>query len=296
MTVHSGMLWLPEALEECGIRTVVLDGWAEAQGAYLWTDPDTGVGSYGGHPSCYMIHHTASSSALPSVKDSSGRWSKANVWAGLERDGRLYQTGSGEPTLVFTSSGPARVSSGYGHGPTALDVFRDVRVPWKQTEPDTEMALNRYAWNVETVARGDGSDIDPRVEAALEVMGAVLCERFGWAPWRAIGHVTWSTRKVDPFWQGEPDRIVRIQDNIEELLEEGDMWAEWVRGLVEGWAEDPVKTAQEFTRLNEMDPPVLEPGNNPQTVAYWIDLLNDPGSREWLGFVSRTILLSGVAR
>ena len=223
MTVHTGMLWLPEALEECGVSTIVLDGWEEAQGSYFWTDPLDGHQSTDGIPSCYMIHHTAGSSASPSVVDSSGTWSKANCWAGLWRDGRLYQEGSGEPTIVFTSSGPARVSSGYGHWPTAELVFADVRVPWKQTEPDTNIALNRYAWNVETVARGDGSDIDPRVEAALEAMGAVLCDRFGWSPWRAIGHVTWSSRKIDPYWQGERDRIVTIQDRIAEILdEEGD--------------------------------------------------------------------------
>lgn len=217
--MHTSLLWLPDALRAQGVNVVELDGWKEAQGDYRWTDLDTGSRSYGGEPTCYMIHHTAGSAANPEVRNSSGKWSKANCWAGLWRDGRLYQSGGGTPTIVFTSAGPARVSSGYGHGPTLYEVADDVRVPWDQPNPDTRMAANRYAWNVETVARGDGSDIDPGVEAALITMGALLSTHYGWSPWRAIGHLTWSGRKIDPFWQGERDRIVYIQDRISEMME-----------------------------------------------------------------------------
>jgi len=62
------------------------------------------------------------------------------------------------------------------------------------------MAANRYAWNVETVAAGDGSPIDAGVEYALVVMGALMADRFGWSPWRTIGHLTWTARKIDPRW------------------------------------------------------------------------------------------------
>ena len=82
------------------------------------------------------------------------------------------------------------------------------------------MAANRYAWNVETVAAGDGSPIDPGVEHALVVMGALLCERYGWSPWRTIGHLTWTKRKQDPYWDGRRDVIVRIQDAVEQLMED----------------------------------------------------------------------------
>ena len=218
MTQHTAMLWLPDALRGAGINVIELDGWDEAQGNYKWTDIDSGAQSYGGEPTCYMIHHTGSSSANPSVKDSSGTWSKANCWAGVWRDGRLYQTGSGVPTIVFTSSGPARVSSGYGHGPTLHEVAADVRVPYKQTASDTNLAANRYAWNVETAALGDGSAVDPGVEYALVVMGALMADRFGWSPWRAIGHLTWTGRKIDPYWDGQRDVIVRIQDSIAEMM------------------------------------------------------------------------------
>ncbi len=250
MAQHSAMLWLPDALVAAGVNVVVLDGWDEAQGNYYWTDIDSGAQSYGGEPTCFMIHHTATTGATPSVKDGSGTWSKANCWAGLWRDGRLYQTGGGIPTVVFTSAGPARVSSGYGHGPTLSEVADDVRVPWDQTQPDTDMAANRYAWNVETVHVGDGSALDPGVYHALVVMGALLADRFGWSPWRTIGHLTWTTRKIDPYWDGRHDIIVKIQDDIKELLNmdyrgvENVPDEDWARNVID-YGIDDIKIIRE---------------------------------------------------
>ena len=218
---HIAMLWLPDALRAAGVNVVELDGWKEAQGNYQWTNIRTGIRMYGEEPTCYMIHHTAGTSAFPEVKNSNGVWSKANCWAGLLRDGRLYQSGGGIPTIVFTSSGPARISSGYGNGPTLYEVADDVRVPWDQLNSDTGMAANRYAWNVETVAAGDGSAVDPGVERALVVMGALLAERFGWSPWRTIGHLTWTKRKLDPYWDGRRDVIVHIQEAVADYMGQG---------------------------------------------------------------------------
>jgi len=246
MTQHTSMLWLPGALEAAGVNVVVLDGWDTAQGDYKWTDIDTNAQSYGGEPTCYMIHHTATSGYTPAV-GSPNNWSKANCWAGLWRDGRLHQTGSGVPTVVFTSAGPARISSGYGHGPTLHEVADDVRVPWDQSSSDTDMAANRYAWNVETVALGDGSDIDAGVEHALVVMGALICDRFGWSPWRTIGHLTWTGRKIDPYWDGRRDVIVRIQDAVAEMMEGPTMslnvekWQSYLnRWTVDQTSEQPI--------------------------------------------------------
>lgn len=73
-----------------------------------------------------------------------------------------------------------------------------------------------------------------------------------------------------------------------------EMFAEFVEGWVEGLAEDKTKTEQEFTRLNTypMDDGgyILEPANNPGTVAYWVGMLDRPGDPAWLGFYARTQL------
>ncbi len=216
---HTAMQWLPGALRSAGVNVIELNGWEEAQGDYLWTDLDSGARSYDGKPTCYMIHHTGSVAANPFVGGPVA-WSKANCWAGLLRDGRLYQDGGGEPTIIFTSAGPARISSGYGHGPTLHEVADDVRVPWDQPSSDTNMAANRYAWNVETVHAGDGGPINPGVEHSLAVMGALMCDRFDWSPYRTIGHLTWTKRKIDPYWDGRRDVIVRVQDTIAMMLDD----------------------------------------------------------------------------
>ena len=231
---HTAMLWLPQALRNAGVNVVELDGWRTAQGGYYWTDLNSGAQGYDGEPTCYMVHHTAGSSAVPVVKDGS-RWSKANCWAGLLRDdGKLYQSGSGVPTIVFTSAGPARVSSGYGHGPTLHEVADDVRVPWDQPNADTGLAANRYAWNVETVHSGDGSPLSAGVMEALVMMGALLCQHFDWSAWRAIGHLTWTRRKLDPYWDGRRDIIVEIQDRIAERLEPGVDLKRQIQYVLEG--------------------------------------------------------------
>ena len=125
---HTAMLWLPQALRDAGYNVITLDGWEEAQGYYFWTQPQEGtIGDFDEPPKLFMVHHTAGTRATPVVRSFSGEWSKANVWIGVLRNGRLYSYGDGVPTAVFTASGPARISSGYGHWPTAVRVMPTVR-------------------------------------------------------------------------------------------------------------------------------------------------------------------------
>ena len=248
---HTAMLWLPQALRDAGVNVIELDGWKEAQGLYFWTQPQEGtIGDFDEPPKLFMVHHTAGSAATPVVRTSSGQWSKANCWAGVMRGGRLYAYGDGEPTVVFTSSGPARVSSGYGNWPTALRVMNDERVPYDQMDPDGPYALNRYAWNIEVVHPGDMSEINEGVEDIVIRMGVLLAQHFGWSPWRTIGHLTWSGRKIDPRWISV-DRIVYIQDRIAEIMEE-EMAAynkEIYRGHALGWFDS--LTDEEFDLMEE---------------------------------------------
>ncbi len=223
MTTHTALLDLPAHLTNLGLNVVALDGWDEAQGAYFWTDPFSGAQGFDRPPSGYMVHHTAGSAATPAVGPP---WSKANAWIGLDRgDGRLYQEGAGVPLIVIVSSGPARTSSGYGFRPAAWDnTFQDRRAPAHASGSDStpQVALNRYAFNVETVHRGDGSLIDAAVWHHVVGLGIALHEMFGWNE-RTLGHTSWTRRKIDPRWSlggmpnDGPDSIIDVQNAIADL-------------------------------------------------------------------------------
>lgn len=102
----------------------------------------------------------------------------------------------------------------------------------------------------------------------------------------------WCNRDIVPIWEYSDESgrgtIATRDPEPENGRYEGvpmDVYAEFVFGLVNGWAEDEAKTRAEFERLASED----KLGGS---VDYWAGLLADPSSPEWLGFVSRTWLSS----
>jgi hypothetical protein len=210
MSTFTALLDLPEILEGMGFNVIVAEDWELGQGNYLWTNPHTGQQSYDGQPWAYMVHHTATSSATPPPHDTS----KANAWVGLLREGKLYQDGGGIPTIYLASAGPARTSSGYGYRPAAWDyTFDQKRAPTKAQGSDGDTALNRYAFNVETVHRGDGSPLDGGVLDCVAGIGIALEQMFALGE-MTLGHLSWSQRKIDPYWNNDHDCIVRVQELV----------------------------------------------------------------------------------
>ena len=124
-----------------------------------------------------------------------------------------------------------------------------------------------------------------KIEAIRNVDGDQIWRWLGWAigdtmhidvlVGPAACTVDWST-----VYTGQEDDMIS--------------WYDWVQGYVEGLAEDPAKTEQEFHRLNTVPAGdggyILEPADTPSTVAYWVDMLNDPANPEWRGFLARTSL------
>lgn len=219
-TQHTALEDLPVVLEGLGLRVVDMAGWLEAQGKYLWSDLVTGAQGYDLPPSTYMVHHTAGSAARPVVRDTSGRWSVANAWVGLDDGtGRLTQSGAGVPTIYLTSSGPARVSAGYGYKPATESAAQGIRPPWRAEGPDSKFAANRYAYSLEIVHRGDGSAIDPGVWEHVVGLGIALHDLLGWSGEHTYGHVSHTRRKIDPnvsvgLPHDGPRSIIDIQDAI----------------------------------------------------------------------------------
>jgi hypothetical protein len=101
-------------------------------------------------------------------------------------------------------------------------------------------------------------------------------------------HQGFTGRKID-YRDG---RFANASDTIEARWEsmEVDVYAQFVAGIVTGWAEDKVKTRAEFTRLMNTTPPLMGGGTN--ALDYWMGLLDDPTNKEWLGFYARTELSS----
>ncbi len=249
--VHTSLLELPDILDRLGLNYMVEPDWEYGQGDYLWTTPD-GHGSYDNPPSAYMVHHTAGTSATPPPAD----LSKANAWVGLWDGLRLRSSGPGTPMIFLSTAGPCRTSSGYGYRPAAWDYsFQDRRAPVNAEGPDTDTALNRYAFNVETVHPGDGSAIDPGVWGHVVGLGVALHLMYGWEE-RTLGHLSWTGRKIDPRWSvGLPndgtDCIIDVQDAIARELEDVDYRGvknvpdeSWARNVVD-YGIDDIKIIRE---------------------------------------------------
>lgn len=219
MTQHTQLLDLPARLTAMGLNVQVAPDWdlGQCRGGdhYLWTDPENGAKAHDGRPSCYMVHHTAGTAYTLPPHDTA----KAQAWIGLLRDGRLYQHGQGVPTIWLASAGPCRISSGFGWRPAAWDfAFRDRLAPAHAIDSDGSTALNRYAFNVEVIAAGDGTAIDLDVWDHTVGLGQELHTMFGWTD-RTMGHTSWTKRKIDPRWSvGLPhdgeDCIIDIQNAI----------------------------------------------------------------------------------
>ncbi len=221
MTDHSALLWLPDALHDAGIPFAELTGWKANQPRYYWTDTDDTNDGYRGVPVGWMWHHTATAGFHPVVKDDAGR-TKANLWMGLARGNRLYEAGGGPPTVVLASSGPGNFTAGTGKR-WVLDsyVAEDDRFHGPQRQPDDvpKWYGNRYYGATETVHRGNGSPMHPGVWEMQVQVAAILCRHFDWSPWRHIGHLDHTRRKVDPrVDQGAPYSIGLMQDQVAALL------------------------------------------------------------------------------
>jgi len=209
---HTFLLDLPDVLEALGLNVWVAEGYEYGQGDYLWTNPHTEVGSYDEKPYGYMVHHSGSRAATPPPSVTS----KAGAWIGLKRGDRFYQEGGGVPTIYLASAGPARISSGYGYRPAAWDyTCNERRAPARAEGRDTDTALNRYSFNMETVHRGDGSPLDPGVLEHVIGLGVALQQMCDLKE-MTLGHRSWSLRKIDPFWNDDPNCITQVQASVAE--------------------------------------------------------------------------------
>lgn len=215
---HQALLDLPSALRAHGLTVIELEGWKENEQGYYWTNANGRHFGYQGQPNGWAWHHTATASYTPFVKNFKGQ-TKANIFAGLWRGDdnyRLHSEGAGEPALVMCSAGPANYSNGSGVKEVLNRyVAEDLRFhgPQRQSDDDPKWYGNRYYGGTEIVHRGDGSPLDQGVFRTVYIAMAVMMDYFEWSPWRHIGHLDHSRRKIDPrFEQGSPYTMGFMQD------------------------------------------------------------------------------------
>ena len=215
MSEHQALLFLPDALADAGIPFGQLTGWKENQQGYYWVDANNQHHGYEGVPNGHIHHHTATSAYTPTVRNSLGR-TKANIYIGIWRNGRLWSFGNGDPMVIIASGGPANYSAGSGRREVLTQfVVADVRFPGPQTQLDDSFFGNRYYINTEVIHPGDGSDLDADVWDLQVQTAAVITKHFDWSVWRNIGHLDHTRRKIDQrFGQGAPYTIRQHQREI----------------------------------------------------------------------------------
>lgn len=218
MSEHQALLFLPDALHDAGIPFGELTGWKSNQQGYYWTDPNGMHHGYLGDPNGHIHHHTATSAYTPVVRNGNGR-TKANIYIGIWRNGRLWSFGNGSPLVVIASGGPANYSAGSGRRDVLTQyVVHDIRFPGPQKGLDDSHPSffgNRYYLNTEVVHPGDGSAMDPDVWDLQVETAAVISNHYGWSHWRNIAHQDHTRRKVDQrVAQGAPYTIRQHQSEI----------------------------------------------------------------------------------
>lgn len=136
-----------------------------------------------------MVHHTASADGWGIVNVCfNGRSDLPGpLCAGvIRKDGTVHLVGNG------------RANHAGSGGTAVLDaVINETAIP-DRPGPDAVDGNARF-YGFECVNRGDG--VDPWPEAQLDAIArvqAAICEHHGWSAQSVIGHLEWTTRKIDP--------------------------------------------------------------------------------------------------
>lgn len=218
---------LVDVLLEVGIPTsqiLELDGWKTNQQGYYWTDEDDRHDGYDGIANAHLNHHTASSAYTPYVKNEKGQ-TKCNVWGGLLRGSRLYQTGGGVPTLAIASAGPANYSAGSGVEALLQNfIVPRLRYIGKQTRSDDNPKWygNRAYWNTEWVLDGTGGRLANDVWDLLIAYNEALSRLHDYPAWFNYGHGHHTRRKIDlrdGRFPNMADTIYAIQELVKGRLD-----------------------------------------------------------------------------
>ncbi|WP_329046954.1 N-acetylmuramoyl-L-alanine amidase [Streptomyces sp. NBC_01422] len=120
--------------------------------------------------------------------------------------GRANHAGGGDPAVLTQV-----VAESYGTRPTA---------PTKGNANGTDGNRHFYGWECENL--GDGKDPWPAAQYdAIVRVQAALCRAHGWSAKSVIGHLEWSSDKIDPRGFAMPD----LRADVAERLKHPASWS-----------------------------------------------------------------------
>jgi len=189
-------------IEALGVSVVVVDGaWERG------SDFPTGI--VGG-----MVHHWGSEAARRGDVQAGHSYPKSQ--GGLRTDERIVDNWfvDQDGTIYLIAAGASNYSSCYGSR-QVLNEVREGRWPGgtarQRKLTHNTICGNKYFWNVETEHPGDGSPMPDIQEVAVAALVACMARALNQSIDQVIGHSEWTTRKVDPRWEGPGNRMPAIR-------------------------------------------------------------------------------------
>ncbi len=169
-------------LKTAGLHVVEEPGWKTRGNRW----------NVGGEPEGVMQHHTAPPNPYPIKKLYGPPFYRIKCNMATHEDGTLY--------LI------AYKACNYSSGSGINDVLRNnVRKSIAPTRNGWKRGIkggNRHFWNYENSHPGDSSPI-PQIQLdTIIVSTQVVIDHFGMNPEQIISHAEWTSRKIDPRWNG----------------------------------------------------------------------------------------------
>ncbi|MFF3733042.1 N-acetylmuramoyl-L-alanine amidase [Streptomyces sp. NPDC002476] len=163
-----------------------------------------------------IVHHTVTrgtASTVAMVRDGYSSLPGPLCHGMIAKDGRVHMVGWGRAN--HAGGGDPRVlkqviAESYGSRPTP---------PTKGNANGTDGNARFYGWECENL--GDGKDPWPKAQYdAIVRVQAALCRAHGWSAKSVIGHLEWSSDKVDP----RGFTMVKLRADVAERLKHPANW------------------------------------------------------------------------
>lgn len=194
--------WMADELRDAGLTVVEHSGWKTRS-----VPKD-----YPFNPVGLLNHHTAGSAVLVN-------YPKPPFYSNTSLQDKCNLTIRPDGVVVVLNAGIAN-DSGMGDPNVLTRLLNDdppkPPVDWND---DDRVTGNPHFIDIEVQHLGDGSPIVPAQYDALVTTNAVILGHYDWDPMtRLLMHREWTTRKIDPRWNGFTNPGPAIRLNTQETM------------------------------------------------------------------------------